>query len=113
MTELATPTGRAAEHHISERHVARLEQDIDTVDALAPPLRNFVLPHGSPAGAELHVVRTVARRAERELWALHRTENLPAPLLEWTNRLSDLAFALARAANRAAGADELAPDYGA
>jgi cob(I)alamin adenosyltransferase len=113
MTELATPTGRAPEHRITEQHVARLERDIDTVDAMAPPLRNFVLPHGSSAGAEFHVVRTVARRAERDLWALHRTEDLPAPLLEWTNRLSDLAFALARAVNRAAGADEIAPDYGA
>jgi cob(I)alamin adenosyltransferase len=113
MTELATPTGRPPAHAVTERHVARLEADIDRVDALAPPLTSFVLPRGTPAAAELHVLRTVARRAEREIVALHRAEAVPAPLLAWVNRLSDLAFALARAVNRAAGLDETAPDYDA
>jgi cob(I)alamin adenosyltransferase len=111
MTELATPSGRAPLHRIESRHVERLEHDIDEVDALSPPLRNFVLPHGAPAGAELHVLRTVARRAERELWALQRSEPVSATLLEWVNRLSDLLFAMARAAQHSAGAAEIAPDY--
>jgi cob(I)alamin adenosyltransferase len=113
MTELATPPGRAPEHALGPRQVERLEREIDRFDALAPPLRNFVLPTGIPAAAELHVLRTVARRAEREIVALHRLEPVPTPLLEWVNRLSDLAFALARAVNHAAGVPEIAPEYDA
>ena len=112
MSELAAPTGadRPA-HRIDERHVARLESDIDRWESGRPPLTPFVLPRGSPSAAALHVARTVARRAERELWALPRTEEVPDPLLRWTNRLSALLFALARAANEAVGEAETAPDY--
>jgi cob(I)alamin adenosyltransferase len=74
-------------------------------------LTTFVLAGGSPSGAALHIARTVSRRAERELWALHRSEPQRAELLEWTNRLSDLLFAAALAANHALGVVEVAPDY--
>ena len=111
-TELAAAPGRKSPaHRIEARHVERLESDIDRFDAQHPELRSFVLPRGAPSAAGLHVARTVARRAERELWALHRTEPQRAELLQWTNRLSDLLFALALAANHALGVAEVPPDY--
>ncbi len=88
-----------------------LEHEIDRWDAAHPPLTTFVLAGGSPAAAAFHVARTVARRAERDLWALHRTEPVRSELLEWSNRLSDLLFAAALAANDALGVAEVPPDY--
>lgn len=111
-TELAAaPGAKPPAVRIEARHVTRLEADIDRYDAAHPELRTFVLPRGAPVSAQLHVARTVARRAERALWTLHRTEPQRAELLEWTNRLSDLLFALALAANHALGVAEVAPDY--
>jgi len=72
-----------------------------------------VLPTGSPAAAYLHWARALARRAERELWRLHRTEPQSEELLQWSNRLGDLFFALALSANRALGVSEVPPDYSA
>lgn len=113
-TELATAAGHSGSGpRIETRHVTRLEHDIDRFDAAHPPLRTFVLPGGSPAAAQLHVCRTVARRAERELWTLHRSEPQRPELLEWANRLSDLLFAVALAANHTLGVSEIAPDYSA
>lgn len=98
---------------IDAGRVERLERDIDRFDALHPPLTSFVLPGGSTAAASLHVARTVARRAEREVVALHRVEPVDASLLAWANRVSDLLFALALAANHAEGVPEVPPDYSA
>ncbi|MCI4373348.1 MAG: cob(I)yrinic acid a,c-diamide adenosyltransferase [Thermoplasmata archaeon] len=113
-TELAVAAGGAAPaHRIEARHVEGLERAIDRWDSAHPPLTTFVLAGGSPTGAAFHVARTVARRAERELWTLHRTEPQRTELLEWTNRLSDLLFAAALAANHALGVTEVAPDYSA
>ena len=112
MSELAAPAGAARPaHRIDERHVDRLEGDIDRWESRRPPLTHFVLPRGTPGATALHAARTVARRAERELWALRRTEEVPDPILRWANRLSDLLFALARASNDTAGEPETAPDY--
>jgi cob(I)alamin adenosyltransferase len=111
-SELAAAPGHTSRTpHIEQRHVVRLEQDIDRFDAAHPPLTSFVLPGGSPAAAHLHVCRTVSRRAERELWTLHRTDPQRDELLQWANRLSDLLFAVALAANHALGVSETAPDY--
>jgi cob(I)alamin adenosyltransferase len=111
-SELAVaPGAKPAAHRIEARHVTRLESDIDRFDAAHPELRSFVLPLGARATAQLHVARTVARRAERELWTLNRTEPQRPELLEWTNRLSDLLFAMALATNHALGVAEVAPDY--
>ena len=107
----APPGGPPLAHRIDERHVQRLEQEIDQFTAMIDPLRAFVLPRGTPPAVHLHVARTVARRAERELWALHRHEALPEPLLAWSNRLGDLLFALALAVNRFQGFTETPPDY--
>ncbi len=110
-SELAGAPGKPPKFLIEPRHVERLEREIDRYDGLHPELRSFALPLGSRTAAELHVARTVARRAERELWTLHRTEPQRDALLQWTNRLSDLLFAMALAANHALGVAETAPDY--
>ncbi len=111
-SELAVARGgKPPAHVIQSRHVAELEQEIDRFEARYPELRSFVLPGGSPPAAEFHVARTVARRAERELWRLHGAEPVRPELLQWANRLSDLLFAMALAANAVLGVPETAPDY--
>ncbi len=86
---------------INQSYVDRLETDCDTFNAPLEPLRSFVLPGGTPAAALLHVARTVARRAERSAWqALGEFGDTMNPLTAtYLNRLSDLLFILARAAN--------------
>jgi cob(I)alamin adenosyltransferase len=98
-------------HHIEARHVQRLEAETDRLSASLDPVHSFVLPRGSPGGAHLQYARTVARRAERDLWALHAEEPQRETLLQWANRLSSLLFALALAVNRAEGFTEIPPDY--
>ncbi len=90
---------------VADEDVARLERTIDRLDAEVPPLRRFILAGGCPAGAALHVARTVCRRAERRIVALEPTPD--GVLLQYVNRLSDLLFALARAVNARAGVAEL------
>ena len=84
---------------------ARLEQDIDAMEAELPPLAQFILPGGTPAAAQLHLARGVGRRAERLVVHLARQhgEHVPRDLITYLNRLSDFLFVLARAANRRAG----------
>jgi cob(I)alamin adenosyltransferase len=88
---------------VTQAYIDRLEGWCDEFNARVPKLESFVLPGGTPGAALLHVARTVTRRAERSAWALvardpDRTGTLPAKYL---NRLSDLLFILARAANPA------------
>ncbi len=105
--ELATPAAsrQAAAHvtRVTPDRVAALEHDIDRFEALLPPLRQFVLPGGTPAASALHHARTVARRAERAIVRLGSREPINPELLKYVNRLSDLLFVLARAANHSAG----------
>ena len=106
--QLADPGGklkdRSAKARLGDEDVARLEQLIDRMEAGLPPLRNFILAGGTPCGAALHVARAVCRRAERAVVALDPAVD---PLLvRYINRLSDLLFVLARAANQRAGAAE-------
>jgi cob(I)alamin adenosyltransferase len=91
---------------IDESHVTRLEQAIDALTDEVPKLRRFILPGGSIAGASLHLARTVCRRAERRIVGLG-PDDVPAITVKYMNRLSDLLFAMARAANTRAGAPEL------
>ncbi len=95
---------RVAKADISDADVTRLEQLIDRLEAELPPLRRFILAGGSPAGAALHVARTVCRRAERLIVALEPP--VDPVLLRYVNRLSDLLFVLARVANHRARAPE-------
>jgi len=89
---------------ISDEDVRRVEALIDDLDSEVPPLRRFILPGGTPAGAALHIARTVCRRAERRLVALAPPAD--PVLLRYMNRLSDLLFALARAVNHRQGVPE-------
>jgi cob(I)alamin adenosyltransferase len=89
---------------IDDDHVRRLEQLIDRLDAELPPLRRFILAGGTPAGAALHVARTVCRRAERRMVAL--APPIDPVLIRYINRLSDLLFVLARVANHRGGVPE-------
>jgi len=88
---------------LSEARVEAFERAIDAADAALPPLRAFVLPAGTPKAAVLHLARTVCRRAERSVVALAHAESVPELFLVYLNRLSDLLFTLARAANADAG----------
>jgi ATP:cob(I)alamin adenosyltransferase len=86
--------------------VTTLEQIIDRLEETLEPLRQFILPGGSPAAAHLHLARTICRRAERAVVALARDEPVNAEVVIYLNRLSDCLFVLARSANaRAAIAD--------
>ncbi len=82
------------------------EEWIDALMARCPDRDYFVLPGGTPLAAQLHTARAIARRAERRLWTLHRADPLPAELLRFVNRLSDLLFALAREEMGRAGVPE-------
>jgi cob(I)alamin adenosyltransferase len=101
---LADPAHRIAERvakaAVTAADVTRLEQWIDTLEAGLPPLRRFILPGGSTAGASLHVARTICRRAERGIVSLG-PETFEPELLIYMNRLSDLLFVMARAVNHA------------
>jgi cob(I)alamin adenosyltransferase len=88
--------------------VADLEQAIDALTDLLPPLTQFLLPGGSERAAFVHVARTVCRRAERRIVALQRTARVNPEALRYVNRLSDYLFILARSVARADGADEVA-----
>lgn len=90
---------------IDERSVARLENWIDQLDQEIPPLRHFILSDGCPAGASLHFARTVCRRAERAILSLPAGDVEPIVIV-YVNRLSDLLFTMARAANQRAGTTE-------
>jgi cob(I)alamin adenosyltransferase len=88
---------------VNAAQVERLERDIDDVNAPLPELRSFVLPGGTEAAARLHVARAACRRVEREVLAAaaERAVNPLAPI--YLNRLSDLLYVLARAANPPGG----------
>ena len=91
---------------VGQAEVARLEQWIDRLEAELPPLRRFILPGGAPAGAALHLARTVCRRAERRITALG-PDDVERDLRAYVNRLSDFLFVAARAVNHRAGMPEL------
>ena len=91
---------------IEPGHVAALEADIDRLEEGVAPLKHFILPAGSPTAAALHLGRTVARRAERLVVELAALEPISAPAATYLNRLSDLLFVMARAANAAEGVAE-------
>jgi cob(I)alamin adenosyltransferase len=91
---------------ILDSQVARLEGEIDRLNAQLPPLQSFVLPGGTPGAAALHLARTVCRRAEREAVRLVEAgEPVSGPAMRYLNRLSDLLFVAARYANDEGRAD--------
>ncbi|MEU2351234.1 cob(I)yrinic acid a,c-diamide adenosyltransferase [Modestobacter sp. NPDC049651] len=102
--DLSTPVVEAPAHpplRITEAYTARLEAACDTYNEQLPALTSFVLPGGTALAALLHQGRTVARRAERSVWALLDAdgERTNPETARYLNRLSDLLFILARTAN--------------
>jgi cob(I)alamin adenosyltransferase len=91
---------------ITENEVRQLEREIDLANEELAPLRSFVLPGGSRLDAELHVCRTVCRRAERLLVALSKAQDVPEETVHYLNRLSDALFVWSRWANHALGTPE-------
>jgi len=90
--ELAVPGYRA----IQDSHIDQLEQCLDRFNEPLPPLKEFILPGGGPAAAACHVARAIARRAERNAWALAQSEDVAPQVTRYLNRLSDLLFVVAR-----------------
>jgi len=101
--ELCIP-GHAA---IFDADVERLEQQLDGFNADLPPLKDFILPGGSPAAAHCHLARTICRRAEREVVTLSHHDAVRGEAIRYLNRLSDLLFVIARVLARHSGAGEV------
>lgn len=110
--ELADPGDDGDTPTISGEETATLEAWVDAADDELEPLRAFILPGGSPAGARLHHARAVCRRAERRVVALVEASGDPATApVGYLNRLSDLLFTLARLVNDRDGHEEAHPRY--
>lgn len=107
---LADPNPEGPFHNqITDAHVESLERAIDERMAELAPMRNFILPGGSAAASQLHLARTICRRAERLVVHLAGLpdEHVPQPLLIYLNRLSDLLFVMARTVNHLAGVPDV------
>ena len=105
--DLSVPYAEADDRlRVTQQSVDRLEQECDEANATLPELRSFVIPGGSEVAARLHVARAVCRRVEREVLAVAAERVVNPVALVYLNRLSDLLFILARAAN-AGGAEPL------
>jgi len=105
--DVATPGEADGALRVVAGQVARLESEIDAMNAGLEPLRSFILPSGPPAVAALHLARAVVRRAERAAVALGGEEPLNPQLLAYLNRLSDLLFVAARLVAKGHGGDVL------
>ena len=108
--ELATPKPDAAGVRIIQSaHIEAIEKAIDHYESSLEPLKQFVLPGGTPAAAALHLARTVCRRAERCVITLVKQpgESVSAEIVIYLNRISDLLFVLARAVNQQSGVADI------
>ena len=106
-TDLASPSDiKVKVPRTKKSFVTKLEQEIDSWDKNLPKLRNFILPGGSKVGSQLHLARSVARRAERSITALASKEKINQNALIYVNRLSDWFFVLARYVNKLEGQEE-------
>jgi cob(I)alamin adenosyltransferase len=92
---------------ITPGQVKRLETEIDAMNADLTPLTSFILPGGAPAAAQLHLARSVVRRAERDCWALAADDHVNGPVLQYLNRLSDHLFVMARWINLKTGSGDV------
>ncbi len=109
--EFATPDLADDDPRIRAEHVETVEGWIDEYDDELEPLRSFILPGGSEAGAHVHHARTVCRRAERRAVALASVESVRQEPIRYLNRLSDALFILARVVNARDGVPEESPTY--
>jgi cob(I)alamin adenosyltransferase len=97
----------AKQARVTNADTEQLEREIDAMNEELEPLRSFVLPGGTRLNAELHVARTICRRAERLVVALARVEEVPPEAVRYLNRLSDALFVWSRWANHVMGAAEI------
>lgn len=97
--DLATLPGAREIRRFGDSDIAEIERQIDELGETLPPLREFLAPGGTAAAAQIHIARTVARRAEREALAAAGTHPLNGHALVFLNRISDLLFVLARVEN--------------
>lgn len=104
--ELASPDP-AKVAHVGQPQIGAIEHMIDGHEARLQPLKNFILPGGTPKAAAFHLARTVCRRAERGVVALARVQTISPAIVQYLNRLSDFLFVLARAANAQAGRPDI------
>ncbi len=106
--EIATPSdSKYYQTSVHADHMTYLEQSIDAMQASLEPLQNFILPGGSPLSANLHLARTICRRAERVLSDFHKEIGIRDELRMFVNRLSDWLFVAAREANRISGVEDI------
>jgi cob(I)alamin adenosyltransferase len=91
---------------LREEDVAFLEKQIDGMEEALPPMRSFVLPGGHQSVSFCHIARTVCRRAERHVIALHAAEPVDTMVIKYLNRLSDYLFVLSRKMAQELGAEE-------
>jgi cob(I)alamin adenosyltransferase len=110
--DLASPLAIAVPR-IDVEMVAGLERAIDKLMEELAPLREFILPGGTRGAAQLHIARTIARRAERLVVTLAAQTEINQPALIYLNRLSDLLFVMARVANQRAGTSEASANFSA
>lgn len=98
MSQVATPSAIRSQNPnlLADDMVSQCEETIDALTAQLEENGFFILPGGTPVSAQLQFARTVARRAERRLWTLHKQDSLPEIILSYMNRLSDLFFVMAR-----------------
>jgi cob(I)alamin adenosyltransferase len=101
--DISVPFELGARLRVTQAQIDELESDCDRFNADLPELKSFVLPGGSELAARLHVARAVCRRAERDAFAAAREVGLNPLVAVYLNRLSDLLFILARAANAGGG----------
>lgn len=92
---------------VAQAFIDRLEGDLDKLNEDLPRLREFILPGGGQAAAACHLARTVARRAERRVYTLSRTEDVRPEAIRYLNRLSDLLFVVARVLARTENGQEV------
>ena len=103
-SDLATPETEKNERlkitRTPDAYISEIEKHIDNFESQLEELKNFILPGGSKGAALLHICRTIARRAEREIVALKITEEIGSNIIIFLNRLSDLFFVLSRFENK-------------
>lgn len=106
-SDLSNPDLEKPNNRIAEQMVENLEKNIDKFEAELSPLTNFILPGGHQIAAHLHMARTIVRRAETNVVALAKDEQINTHCQKYLNRLSDLLFVLARVANKRNGTSDI------
>lgn len=105
--DLSNPNLNDVKNRVTLEMILNLEHAIDKFESELPPLTNFILPGGNIAGAQLHYVRTIARRAETQIVQLSEKDEINSNCIKYLNRLSDLFFVMGRLINHRIGKDDI------